>query len=373
MLRVLHTADWHLGYVPQMLSPDDTVKLARARLAVLDKVMGVAFRHDVHAILCAGDLFDTPTPDAQWWQGLLDVFAHHPQVRCPILLLPGNHDPIQADSVYHKAHPFRRGLPEHVHVVSEAGFSFPLGDDAVVLAAPCTSTAGDRDLALSLPAREPGDTRIRIGLVHGSTFDMKGHETNFPIAKDAAEQRGLDYLAIGDTHALREVVPNATAPTYYPGAPEATGFGEKDTGYVLVVTFTRAGVRPRVRPEQVGRWRWRDVSVRSLPALRSLVEEPLESTVLRLRLDLEVPLSDKPELDHLVERLSGSIARHGRAGAVVVERAGLRLALDGAALPADVPDAVREVEAALRAQAETDTIAKQALVVLHRLARELYA
>ena len=40
------------------------------------------------------------------------------------------------------------------------------------------------------------DDKIRIGLVHGSTFDAVDCQTNFPIAKDAAALRGFDYLAI---------------------------------------------------------------------------------------------------------------------------------------------------------------------------------
>ena len=38
-----------------------------------------------------------------------------------------------------------------------------------------------------------------------ATFDMPGYQTNFPIARDATAQRGLDYLAVGDTHGYREI------------------------------------------------------------------------------------------------------------------------------------------------------------------------
>jgi len=33
-------------------------QLSRARLSVIDRVLGLAERHSVHAVLCAGDLFD---------------------------------------------------------------------------------------------------------------------------------------------------------------------------------------------------------------------------------------------------------------------------------------------------------------------------
>jgi DNA repair exonuclease SbcCD nuclease subunit len=371
MLRILHTADWHLGYVSGQLEERDATKLARARLQVIRQILGLGRRHDVHAVLCAGDLFDTPEPAPEWWRGLLEVLRANANLNCPVLLLPGNHDPLRNGSVYAADHGFRRGLPDSVRVVDRKAFELELGEDAVVLAAPCTSTAGDTDLALSLPNRPPGDTRIRIGLVHGSTFDMPGFETNFPIAKDAADRRGLDYLAIGDTHNFRQVDPLARAPTIYPGAPEPLSFGEIDAGFVALVTFRRSGLPPTVHRERVGRWCWREETVESLPALRSLVEEDLAQTVLRLRLDLAVSIPERDEVDRLLERLRGSIAVHGRAGAMVVDRAHLRLDAMRSALPQDLPDVFRDAEAELRARAATEPVAQEALIALHRLVQEL--
>ena len=117
-------------------------------------------------------------------------------------------------------------MPDWVHVVDSERFELALTPDAVLFAAPCTSMAGAEDLALSLPCRPEGDARIRVGLVHGSTFDMEGYQTSFPIARDAPAQRGLDYLAVGDTHGFRVITESGVAPIVYPGAPEQTRFGE---------------------------------------------------------------------------------------------------------------------------------------------------
>src|SRR5204862_7264432 len=84
------------------------------------------------------------------------------------------------------------------HIVDSDRYEFALSEEAVVYGAPCRSQAGSDDLALRLPRRGPGDQRIRIGLVHGRTFDIAGHHTNFPIALDDAQQQGLSYLASGD-------------------------------------------------------------------------------------------------------------------------------------------------------------------------------
>ena len=130
--------------------------------------------------------------------------------------------------------------------------------------------AGAEDLALTLPCRPEGDARIRVGLVHGSTFDMEGYQTSFPIARDAPAQRGLDYLAVGDTHGFRVITESGVAPIVYPGAPEQTRFGESGAGQVALVTLQRSGARPTVTSVKVGRWTWRDESVTSLESLRRL-------------------------------------------------------------------------------------------------------
>ena len=127
-------------------------------------------------------------------------------------------------------HPFRSRLPTWVHVVDRDDFSFELTPDAILYASPCRSRAGEHDLAMALPAREAGDTRLRIGCVHGCTFDIAGYQTNFPICRDAGVQRGLDYLAIGDTHSFRDVTDGLPVPTVYPGAPEPTNFDEPGAG-----------------------------------------------------------------------------------------------------------------------------------------------
>ena len=62
MLKLLHTADLHLGCEFGQLPPDDRRKLARARLAVVEPILALAEQYDVDAVLLAGDIFDTPEP-----------------------------------------------------------------------------------------------------------------------------------------------------------------------------------------------------------------------------------------------------------------------------------------------------------------------
>ncbi len=371
-LTLLHTADWHLGRRFQSFPRDQELRLTRARLEVVSRILDLAQSRSVDAVLCAGDLFDSPAPERQWWEGVLNEFQRRKWTR-PVLLLPGNHDPIMPRSLYHESHPFRAGLPDYVHVVDEEGFTFEIGGNAVVVANPCRSHAGQSDLASSLPARDDGDERIRIGLVHGQTFDIEGHQTNFPIGRGIAEERGFDYLAIGDTHAFREVEPDARVPTVYPSAPEATNFGEKDTGYVALVFFPRDRARrPLIEKSQVGVWCWRDETCQSMAELRALrADDSLHKTVLRLRVEMSVPLAEYDEAERILKELRGSLSANPRVGVLLDDRGGLRLAIDESLdFEQDLPPVLQSAVQRLRERAETEPeLAERALHHLYQLVR----
>ena len=371
MLKLLHTADLHLGLESAQFEPDARRRLARARLDVASTILSVAEQYAVDAVLWAGDIFDTPEPAEDWWRGFAKVLKSRAGWSRPIVLLPGNHDPVKAGSVFHPDHAFRKLLPDWVHVVDSERFELALTPDAVLFAAPCTSMAGAEDLALTLPCRPEGDARIRVGLVHGSTFDMEGYQTSFPIARDAPAQRGLDYLAVGDTHGFRVITESGVAPIVYPGAPEQTRFGESGAGQVAVVMLQRSGARPIVTSVKVGRWSWRDESATSLESLRSLAAEDLSTTVLRLRLDMTVSVLDEKEVDLLTRHLRGDAATSGRAGAFVLDRSGLRVEVgDVNALMKDAPETLSIVAAKLAAPAAVDDEARRALNILYRLMSE---
>jgi len=349
MLKLLHTADWHLGRRFPAFPEEAQKKLSRARMNVIATILDVARRNAVHAVLCAGDLFDDPAPGADFWEGLAKTFRDHPPPHVPVFLVPGNHDPLTSDSVWAPGHPFRARLPDLVHVVDRDDFEFEITPDAVLYARPCRSKAGESDLAMSLPARAPGDSKLRIGCVHGNTFDLKGYQTNFPISRDAGVERGLDYLAIGDMHSFRDVTPGLPVPTVYPGAPEPTSFDEPGAGQVAVVALFRHGSRARVDAEPVAFWRWLDVRCRTLNELRALLTtKDLERHVVRLHLDMTVSLAEESELERILRDLEGTDATHGRAGILLVDRTRLRLQAGSAdAFPDDLPLVLQDTVARL--------------------------
>ena len=324
-MKILHTADWHIGKRYPSFDEGDAVKLKHARLAVVSEILDTGKRNQVQAILCAGDLFDEPDPSQDYWEGFAKQFSGRVGPQIPVFLLPGNHDPLLENSVWSPKHPLRSRLPDWVHVVDRDDFSYEFGTEAVLYARPCRSKAGQDDPALLLPAREPGDERLRIGMVHGNTMEIKGYQSNFPISHEASRLRGLDYLAIGDHHSFRNVTPKSV-PTVYPGAPEPTSFDEPGAGNVVLVNLYRHGYRHHVAPLRVAKWKWEEKVCKDLDELRQIYATPnLTQHVLRLRLQMGVSIAEESELERILRELKGTEALPGRAGILIVDRADLRL------------------------------------------------
>src|SRR6516225_2557886 len=98
VLRLLHTADWHLGRRFPSFSEEGQKKLSRARMDVVARILDVARRNAVNAVFCVGDIFDDPEPGPDAWEGLAKTFQAHAGPHPPLFLVPGNHDPLTAES-----------------------------------------------------------------------------------------------------------------------------------------------------------------------------------------------------------------------------------------------------------------------------------
>src|SRR5580704_6448424 len=99
VLRLLHTADWHLGRRFPSFPEEGQKKLSRARMDVVGSILDVARRNAVNAVLCAGDIFDDPDPSPDFWEGLARTFQARGSQHPPVFLIPGNHDPLTSESV----------------------------------------------------------------------------------------------------------------------------------------------------------------------------------------------------------------------------------------------------------------------------------
>jgi DNA repair exonuclease SbcCD nuclease subunit len=190
---------------------------------------------------------------------------------------------------------------------------------------------------------------------------------------DAAQRSGLDYLALGDWHSVKEVPGRGgVVRMAYSGTPEPTTFGEVDSGYVLLVEVEAHGSRPHLEKRKVGELEWwnLDAEIREAGDLGRLVKTIKQrrnpcATLVKLQLTGVLFAGEAGALEELPDLLSERFL-YGQ--------------LDDSGLipdPADdswinnLPDgSIREAAERLKRSAhdEKNTVARRALLELYRFA-----
>lgn len=376
-MRFLHTADWQLGMTRHFLNGEAQPRYSAARRDAVAGLGALAAHTGAEFVVVAGDVFEhnqlAPREISQSLEAMRAIGV-------PVYLLPGNHDPLDAASVYTSAL-FLAERPENVVVLDRAGVH-DVRPGLQIVAAPWRSKAPTTDLTGDVLADLPADGVTRIVVGHGGV-DVLDPDKDKPslirlAAVEAAVARGaVHYVALGDKHSRTEV--GSTGRVWYSGAPEVTNYDdiESDSGHVLLVDIDEQDPqRPvRVGSERVGRWRFvtlrRDVdSDREVADLDINLDQlgDKERTVVRLALTGSLTVTAKAALDACLDKYARLFA-----ALTVWERH-----TDIAVLPADgefddlgiggfAAAAVDELVATARSDADGAEDARAALGLLLRL------
>ncbi|MEW6049196.1 MAG: DNA repair exonuclease [Bacillota bacterium] len=283
MIRFIHTADWQLGAgFPG--KGQRAEELRKARLRTVRRILELARSEHVDFIIVAGDAFDNNRVGKALLYEVKQLLGTSP---CPVFILPGNHDPLEGDSIYTVRDEWRE-LPGEVRILREAA---PVRLDGVTLyPCPCKARVYSQDPTAWIPPRRPEDG-IRIGIAHGSwqvlpDLPLDDH----PIPPSAAGQRELDYLALGHWHSVYpDPKGQPSGRTFYSGTPEPTAFGEDGSGFVLVVTIEQPNAAPQIEPRRVAEFTWMQqeaalIDEGSVKQLRNQLAGIPERALVRLRL-----------------------------------------------------------------------------------------
>ncbi|MEU7894514.1 exonuclease SbcCD subunit D [Nonomuraea sp. NPDC049152] len=250
-MKILHTADWHVGKVLKGRSRIDEHR------AVLRELVATARQENVDAVIVAGDVFDTsaPTPEAQAL--VMPALMALREDGRDVVVLAGNHDNPQLFEVYRPVlgalgiqvvGAFRRpdkggtlsftartGEPVRLAVLPFLSHRYVVRAAEVLTG---TAAEHNRDYAArvgellgALTASFHADT-VNIVTTHGtlpggafgggereaqSIFSYYFEATAFPSS--------TQYAALGHLH-RRQQIPGP-CPIWYSGSPVAVDFGEE--------------------------------------------------------------------------------------------------------------------------------------------------
>ncbi len=280
MLRLLHTADVHLGARHADLG-NQAAALRERQFAAFRATIDLALEEQVDALLIAGDLFDSNTQPRRSVERAVAELKRLTDAAIRVVMIPGTHDVYDRASVYRAydlaamaglAHDSDRLVvltPDRSEVVYGVL-------DLVVHGFVFATKRAPRSPLAGFSAAADSRARWHVGLVHGSLAipgKTDGDEVVFTATEIAASH--LDYLALGHWHSTQRGDAGTTA-WAYSGAPEPVAVDQDRAGSVLLVTLDeRAGVRHvTVEERRVGRTRFDrlDVDAGTLAGQPALVE-----------------------------------------------------------------------------------------------------
>jgi exonuclease SbcD len=229
-LRILHTADVHLEsdiFISGARAEQIRQDLRKAFAAVIE----LANHRQVDLLLIAGDLFDSNRVTDGGMAFARDQIA---RAQMPVVLIPGNHDAHDENSVYLSF--ARGGIPENLSLILDPQgqtFEFHRLQARVWGRAMREHSAAYRPLR-GLPA--PANGWWNIALAHGLFTEDDDGLRSSPISAAEIADSGYDYVALGHVHVFRNLSQGATIAAYS-GTP-ATVHSLTDSGSAVYVMCT---------------------------------------------------------------------------------------------------------------------------------------
>ena len=219
MIKILHSADWHLG--SPMLQQES---LKNALMQIPEKIVSLCKRECCDLMLLSGDLFDgVPSPEA-----IRVVRNALENAGVPVFISPGNHDYVALGSPW-----LSETWPENVHI-----FTHPAMESVDVKALDCcVYGAGftSMDCPGLLQDFTPTHTeKYAVGVLHGDPTQLSSPYC--PITSEQVAGSGLHYLALGHIHKGDQFRAGNTL-CAWPGCPMGRGYDETGEKGVLIVTI----------------------------------------------------------------------------------------------------------------------------------------
>lgn len=223
MIKILHSADWHLDAPMSGHTPEMVRALQAESRKIPEKIARLCREEGCDLLLLAGDLFDgEPSQDT-----VQTVISALGELEIPVIITPGNHD------FCHPGSPYCKEIwPENVHIFKKAQL------ESIVLPELDCRIYGAGYEAMDCPGllkrfRAEGEEAYQIGVFHG---DATTASTYFPVTKHQIQESGLTYVALGHIHKQGSLNAGDTV-CLWPGCPMGRGFDELGEKGVIVATL----------------------------------------------------------------------------------------------------------------------------------------
>lgn len=317
MLRIIHTADVHLGARHDDLGEQASAQRER-QFAAFVATVDLALAEKVDLFLIAGDLFDSNVQPRRSVERVAAELKRLAAGKVRTVIVPGTHDCYDRASIY-RAYDLKSLAgstrdDDWVTVLTPVVPRVHLAACDVMVHGPVFATKRAphsplRDLDV---ASHTSEATWHIGVLHGSVA-IPGKTDNDDVVVTAQEiaASGLDYLALGHWHSTQ--TGKAGNVTFaYAGAPEPVAVHQDRAGKVLLVSLDdpASGKKVSVAERPVGKTRFEkiDLDAAGITTQPALIESLSRKGDPDLVLDVRITGVRPDELDLHPDEIEAALA-----------------------------------------------------------------
>jgi len=312
-IRIIHTADNHIGLPFKQYPADVAARLIEERFAALGRLVTVANERNAHFFVVAGDLFDSTRVKKEDIDKAAAVLRGFDGVA--VIVVPGNHDHY-ANSETELWKRFRRATEADARIdllVDPVVKSYDVEGQAVhFFPCPCPSKTGtEPTIGWVAEAAGRHATGLKIGIAHGNVtglgLDAEGRYFNMEPA--ALEAAGVAAWLLGHIHVPFPTSPSGERSPYFMAGthtPDSLRCRHRGSAWSIECDGERVTRYERLAPGQTAFHRL-ERELLSADDVADLVRtcEVLDagSTVLDLQLSGRLSAAERTHLTAEIERL----------------------------------------------------------------------
>jgi len=312
-IRIVHTADNHIGLPFRQYSDDLRSTLADERCAALTRLVEAANERRADFFVVAGDLFDSTRVTAGDIKRTVEILGGFAGVA--VLVLPGNHDYLSGPEteVWKRFRTAAEGVGV-IHLLTAPSVqSYEVGGQKVhFFPCPCPSKTGTEPtigwVAEAAAAHPDG---LRIGIAHGNVtglgLDAEGHY--FTMEPAALEQAGVATWLLGHIHVPFPAAPAGERSPYFMAGthtPDSIRCGHAGSAWLIECDEAHVTRFERLAPGTLRFLRLKR-QLTSADDVGALIRECAALDASRIVLDLQLSgrlaSAERAELDAAIERI----------------------------------------------------------------------
>ena len=280
MLKILHTADIHLGAKFTGLGDKGATQREQLR-TTFKNLIATAIDERVNIVLIAGDLFDVNQQPQRNIDLVVEQFNLLGSNNIPVCFIPGTHDSLDSSSIYRKVD--FEGKCSNLKIFADEDMSckeYP-SLDLTIYGKPNLSNRSYVSPLKEL--KRSTSSKFHIAMAHGSLYiPEKIAEDDHVFRLEDVKTSGMDYLALGHWHRVYKC--SEKPPAWYSGPPEWIP-DQRERGAVLLVSLSDSG-EVEVVPKVLGLRAYDEVEIdmsgiQDLAKLKARIYEGADKNLVR--------------------------------------------------------------------------------------------